>query len=298
MSRPLRVGIQLPEVERVVRWPEYLAMARAAEDVGFDSVWVGDHLLYRGDGRPERGPLDVWVLLAGLGATTTRVGIGPLVACTAFHPPGLLARQAAAVDEVSGGRLTLGIGAGWNETEFRAFGIPFEHRAARFEEAFGIIRRLLAGERVTFRGEFHQVSDAVLLPDPSRRVPLMVGSTGERVLRAALPYADAWNTWFDFYGNTPEEFERASSEVSRIAVDVGRDPDEIARSACVLVVLDREEAERPIDVPPVEGTPVEIADRLRAMAEAGADEVILVATPITERSIRRLGATLAHLRTA
>ena len=298
MSRPLRVGIQLPEVERVVRWPEYLALARAAEDVGFDSVWVGDHLLYRGDGRPERGPWDVWTVLAGLAVGTTRVDIGPLVACTAFHPPGLLARQAAAVDEVSGGRLILGTGAGWNEAEFRAFGIPFERRTARFEEAFEIIRRLLAGERVTFRGEFHQVSDAVLLPAPARRVPLMVGSAGERVLRAALPHAGAWNTWFDFYGNTPEEFERASSEVSRIAQEVGRDPSQVARSACVLVVLDREKAERPIDVPPVEGSPEQIAGRLRSMAEAGADEVIIVATPITERSIRSLGATLAHLRTA
>jgi len=91
MPRPLRVGIQLPEVEQVVRWPEYLALARAAEEVGFDSVWVGDHLLYRGDGRVERGPWDAWALLGGLAAATTRVGIGPLVACLAFHPPGLLA---------------------------------------------------------------------------------------------------------------------------------------------------------------------------------------------------------------
>ena len=99
MPRPLRVGIQLPEVEREVRWPEYLAMARAAEEVGFDSIWLGDHLLYRGDGRPERGPWDCWTLLAGLAAATERVGLGPLVACTAFHEPGLLARAAAAVGD-------------------------------------------------------------------------------------------------------------------------------------------------------------------------------------------------------
>src|ERR671939_1078191 len=99
--RPLRVGIQLPEVEREVRWPEYVALARAAEDAGFDSIWLGDHLLYRGDGRPERGPWDVWTMLAALAASTTHVQLGPLVACLAFPPPGIVARMAAAIDEIS-----------------------------------------------------------------------------------------------------------------------------------------------------------------------------------------------------
>jgi alkanesulfonate monooxygenase SsuD/methylene tetrahydromethanopterin reductase-like flavin-dependent oxidoreductase (luciferase family) len=141
MPRPLRVGVQLPEVERDVRWPEYVAMARAAEEAGFDSIWMGDHLLYRDDGLAERAPWDAWTILAGLAAVTDRVALGPLVACVAFHPPAVLARMAATVDELSGGRLVLGLGAGWNEPEFRAFGLPFDHRASRFEEAFDIIRR-------------------------------------------------------------------------------------------------------------------------------------------------------------
>src|SRR3954449_9785301 len=116
----MRLGVQLPEVERLVRWPEYVGMARAAEESGFDSIWLGDHLLYRYDGREERGPWDAWTLLAALAAVTDRVRLGPLVACTAFSPPGLLARRAAAVHEVSGGRLTLALGAGWNEAEFQA----------------------------------------------------------------------------------------------------------------------------------------------------------------------------------
>src|SRR5437773_9063295 len=136
--RPLRVGVQLPEVERDVRWPEYVAMARAAEAAGFDSIWVGDHLLYRGDGGPERGPWEAWTLLAALAAATERVRLGPLVACAAFHPPGLVAKMAATVDEVSGGRFVLGLGAGWNRREFEAFGIPFDRRVSRFEEAFAI----------------------------------------------------------------------------------------------------------------------------------------------------------------
>src|SRR6266508_1623108 len=148
--RPLSVGIQLPEVEREVRWPEYVAMARLAEDVGFDSIWLGDHLLYRTPGLGTRGPWEVWTMLSALAASTSRILLGPLVACTSFHNPSMLAMMAATVDEVSGGRLILGLGAGWNETEFRAFGFPFDRRISRFEEAFEVVRRLLDGERVTF----------------------------------------------------------------------------------------------------------------------------------------------------
>src|SRR5205807_7577268 len=113
-------------------------MARSAEDAGFDSLWLGDHLLYRGDGRPERGPWEAWTMLSALAAVTERVTLGPLVACTAFHPPGLIAKMAATVDEVSGGRFVLGLGAGWNREEFAAFGLPYDRRVSRFEEAFGI----------------------------------------------------------------------------------------------------------------------------------------------------------------
>lgn len=297
MTRPLRIGVQLPEVEREVRWPEYVAMARAAEETGFDSVWLGDHLLYRDDGRPERGPWEAWTMLAGLAAVTSHVRLGPLVACAAFHPPGLLAKMAATLDEISGGRFVLGIGAGWNRTEFDAFGIAYDHRFSRFEEAFEIVRRLLDGERVTFAGRFHRVDDAVLLPAPARRPTLMIGSTGERVLTAALPHVDAWNTWFDWYGNTPEGFARGNAQVSALAERAGRDPTEIERSACVLVVLDGAAGERPLEdgVTPLQGPAPRLADGLRAMAEAGADEAILVLDPINERSIRGLGETLTLL---
>jgi probable F420-dependent oxidoreductase len=297
VSRPLRVGVQLPEVERDVRWPEYLAMARAAEEVGFDSVWVGDHLLYRGDGRSERGPWDAWVLLSAIAAATERVRLGPLVACAAFHPPGILARLAAGVDEVSGGRFVFGIGAGWNETEFRAFGIPFAERVARFEEAFEAVRRLLAGEHVTVAGRFVALRDAVVLPPPARRVPLMIGSSGERVLTATLAHVDAWNAWFDLFGNSPEGFAKETARVDGLAERVGRAPDKIERSACVLVVLDRSTAERaaPDGFAALEGGADEIAGELRGFADAGADEAILVVDPITERSIRTLGEALAAL---
>jgi probable F420-dependent oxidoreductase len=280
-----------------VRWPEYVAIARAAEEAGFDSIWMGDHLLYRDDGRPERGPWDAWTILAGLASVTERVRLGPLVACLGFHPPGILARMAATVDEMGRGRLVLGIGAGWNETEFRAFGLPFDHRVDRFEEAFSIVRGLLSGERVTLHGTYARAEDAVLFPVPMRRPTLMVGSTGARVLAITLPHVDAWNTWYDLYGNSVDGFERENAKVTDAARRTGRDPGEIERSACVLVALEHSASERPMpeDYAPVEGNARAVATHLRALAAAGADEAILVANPITETSVRDLGGALALL---
>ena len=278
----LSVGVQLPEVERDVRWPELLTIGRRAEECGFDSIWVGDHMLYRGDGRPERAPWDAWTLLAALAASTTRVTLGPLVAATAFHPPGVLARMAATIDEISGGRFVLGLGAGWNETEFRAFGIPFADRTARFVEAFEIVRRLLRGDRVTFTGLHHHVEDAVLLPRPARPVPLLIGGHGPRLLAATIPHVETWNCWYSSYGNTAEGYAALSSQVDEA----------VRRSACVLVAVDGGAGERPRErgVPPVDER--SLRGHLRALADAGADEAILVLDPINETSVATVAALL------
>ena len=193
----MKIGVQLPEVERVAPWTELREMAETAEAIGLDSIWVGDHLLYRGEGKPARGPWEAWSTLAALAAVTERVEIGPLVAATSFHNPAMLAKKAATIDEISGGRLVLGLGAGWNEVEYRAFGFPFDHRVSRFEEAFTIIRELLATGRSTLHGTYYQADDAEILPPGPRTggPPLMIGSIGERMLRATLPHVAAWNAW-------------------------------------------------------------------------------------------------------
>ena len=299
----MRVGIQLPEVERVVRWPEYLAMARAAEDVGFDTLWLGDHLLYRYADGTSRGPWEVWTMLSAIAASTSRIRLGPLVAATAFHAPAMLAKLAATVDEVSGGRLILGLGAGWNDTEFRAFGFPFDHRISRFEEAFTIIRTLLREGSIDFDGTFFQARDMELLPAPSRSggPPLMVGSIGPRMLEITLPYVEQWNVWYRQSGNSPEGLKPILNLVDEACRAVGRDPATLEKTSAVFVGMpgaagrltkyDAQEAAAPA----LEGSPAAIADGLRAYADLGLAEVQLVVDPITIESIHALAAVLAEL---
>jgi alkanesulfonate monooxygenase SsuD/methylene tetrahydromethanopterin reductase-like flavin-dependent oxidoreductase (luciferase family) len=199
--------------------------------------------------------------------------------------------MAAAVNEVSGGRLVFGLGTGWNEAEFRAFGIPFDERVSRFAEAFEIIRRLLAGERVTYSGRFHEVEDAVLLPPPSRRPALMIGTAGPRILGLTLPHVDAWNCWYSWYGNSPDGFAALNGKITAAAAEAGRDPAQVGRSACVLVGLGEARERSPEEgVTPVR--PEAVAEHLSSLAAAGADEAILVLDPINEESIRTLGRVL------
>jgi alkanesulfonate monooxygenase SsuD/methylene tetrahydromethanopterin reductase-like flavin-dependent oxidoreductase (luciferase family) len=271
-------------------------MAEAIEDLGFESIWVGDHLLYEEDG-VRTGPWEAWTQLAAIAATTRRVEIGPLVAALPFHQPAILAKMVATVDEVSGGRLVVGVGAGWNEVEFRAFGLPFEHRVARFEEAFEILRRLLAGERFDFDGRFYRLEGAELLPPPARSggPKFMVGSIGPRMLAATLPHVSAWNVWFDEFDNRPEGVERPMRALQRGCETVGRDPATIEKTIAVLVQLGPV-ATRRNSLQPISGSTADIAGVLERFAGAGIDGVQLVLDPITLESIERAAEAVAELR--
>ena len=297
--RPLAVGIQLPEVEYVVRWPELREMARLAEDIGFDSLWVGDHYLYR-DARGSRGPWEAWSQLAALAACTERICLGPLVAATAFHAPAVLAKLAATVDEVSGGRLILGLGAGWNETEFRALGVPYDHRVSRFEEAFTIVRTLLAEGAIDFDGRFYQARDCELRPRGQRPggPPLMIGSTGPRMLRLTLPWVRATNAWYSAYGNRPAGLAPIAATVDSACRDVGREPASVERTAAVYVATERATGARDFDrvaAPPLRGSPEQLAASLRAFADAGLSHVQLVVDPIDAGGIEALAPVLELL---
>ena len=301
MTRPLLVGIQLPEVEWEVPFPELIRMAQAAEQVGFDSVWLGDHLLYDLAVGP-RGPWEVWTSLAALAAATERVLLGPLVASAGFHEPTMLAKQAATVDAISGGRLILGLGSGWNEREYRAFGFPFDRRVSRFAEAFTIIRTLLADGEIDFAGEFYRAERCVLHPRATRPggPPLMVGSTRPRMLSITLPYADAWNVWWSDYGNTPAGFAELKARVDQQVAEHSRPAGSVSATCAVFIQLDggvgrRMGAYGGTPVEPVRGTALEVADQVKAFAEAGADHVQLVVDPITRDSIEWFAPVLAAL---
>jgi alkanesulfonate monooxygenase SsuD/methylene tetrahydromethanopterin reductase-like flavin-dependent oxidoreductase (luciferase family) len=301
-SRPLRVGVQLPEVEREVRWPELVAMARQAEAIGLDSVWFGEHLLYRYPDGAKRGPWEAWTTLAAIAAATSRISLGPLVACTSFHNPALLAKQATTIDEISGGRFVLGLGAGWNETEFRAFGYPFDHRIDRFEEAFTIIRTLLREGAIDFEGRYYTARDCEIVPRGPRvhGPPIMIGSIGERMLRITAAHVESWNAWYADTDNDPTGVAVLRERVDAACAEVGRDPAAIERTVAVLVQLTggrgriQGNTGRPPPAP-LTGDAATIASGLRAYAAAGIAEVQLVLDPITQASIDELGPVLEAL---
>ena len=278
-------------------------MARAAEAVGLDSLWVGDHLLFRYADRPPRGPWEAWSTLAALAAVTERVEIGPLVAATSFHAPAMIAKKAATIDEISGGRLILGLGAGWNETEYRAFGFSYDNRVSRFEEAFTIIRTLLRDGAIDFDGRFYQARDCELVPRGPRPSgpPLMVGSIGERMLCDHCPARRCL-----------ERLVRLVRQHARSPCQRCRRPwmqppappaairQRIQRTAAVFVQLPggsgRIQGDRPRNpAPPIEGPPEAIAEALAAFADVGVSHLQLVLDPITVASIEALGPVLAHL---
>jgi alkanesulfonate monooxygenase SsuD/methylene tetrahydromethanopterin reductase-like flavin-dependent oxidoreductase (luciferase family) len=296
MTRPLKIGVQLPEIERFVPWPAYLDLARLAEDVGFDSVWVGDHLIYDLKDGSTRGPYEAWTTLAAIATATTRVEIGPLVASTSFHAPAMLAKQAATVDAISGGRLIVGLGAGWNEREYRAFGFPYDRRVSRFEEALAIIVPLLREGRTSYAGTYYEVDDCVLDPRPARKggPPIMLGSNSPRMLSIGLPVVDSWNVWWSIYDNRVDRFVEVKADVDAATPD-GR----IVEATCaVLVTLPGGRGRlmgETYDAQVATVTPDDLADHLRGLAAVGATHVQLILDPITAESIEIVGGLLPEL---
>jgi probable F420-dependent oxidoreductase len=301
MTRPLTVGVQLPEVEYEISFADLLDLARTAEAVGFDAVWVGDHLIYDLPIGP-RGPWEAWTSLAAIAAVTERIKLGPLVASLGFHEPAMLAKQAATVDAISNGRLILAVGAGWNEREYRAFGYPFDHRVSRFEEAFTIIRSLLREGEINFNGRYYNVENCVLHPRPIQPngPQLWVGTNRPRMLSITAPHIDAWNIWWSEFGNTVDGFVREKLKADTAIRAAGRDPSEVDATCALLIemptgtgrALGHDDKE---GVHPIRGSAKEIADQLRAFAAVGVCAVQLVLDPITRDSIEFFADVLAEL---
>jgi probable F420-dependent oxidoreductase len=280
---------------RISSWPETLAFARHAESIGLDSVWVCDHFLSSPPGGPVEGIHEGWTILSALAASTHRVEVGSLVMCNSFRNPALLAKMAATADAVSDGRIILGLGAGWYDAEYVAFGYPTDHRVGRLEEALQIITALLSGDSVTVSGRYYRVREAALLPPPQRPIPILVAAKGPRMLRLVARHADAWNTaWF---GRPDDRLRRRLSDLEEALAAEGRDTRTLRRTVGVDVQDPDAAASGGPDDLPFRGSVSQLADALDEYAELGFDDVIVGLEPRSERSLDRLAEALRlHLR--
>ncbi len=267
-------------------WADILAMARATEDAGLDSAWIADHFLYRGPDGAESGMHDSWTSLSALAAATSRIELGPIVLCASFRNPGLTAKMAATLDEVSGGRLVLGVGCGWHEPEYDALGLPFDHRVSRFEEWLEIVTRLLHGERVTFEGRFHRATDAILAPLPDRRIPILVAAKRPRMFAITARWADAFNT--AWYGLPDERRRGQLAALDEALARASRDPAGVARTVGIIV---RDPDQPPIAEPDERALTGSVDDLARALDDyrkLGIDHLQAILEPMTPRSVERL----------
>jgi alkanesulfonate monooxygenase SsuD/methylene tetrahydromethanopterin reductase-like flavin-dependent oxidoreductase (luciferase family) len=305
--RPLKVGVELPiAVDKgrhgTPRWSDIHQMARRAEEIGFDSVWIEDHLLFRHAGKSDQGVWEGWAVIAAIAAVTSRVEIGPLVSCMSFRNPAYLAKLADTIEEISGGRLILGIGAGWHEAEYRAFGFPFDHRVSRFEEGLHIVHGLLRHGRVDFVGRYHEARECELQPRGPRPggPPILIGSIGARMLALAARYADQWNAYFSNTKNRPAGVAPLRDRVDAACREAGRDPATLGRTAAVFVDMSPgRRASPPLPVhwvfEPLAGPSERLADELRAYAREGIDHVQLWLEPNTVESLEAFAPVLELL---
>lgn len=295
----MKLGVMI-EGQEGLTWERWRAIARTAENLGFESLWRSDHF-FSLMGRPERDALETFTSLTLTAAETTRLRFGPLVASMTFRHPSLLARIAAGIDQLSGGRFVLGVGAGWNVPEHEAFGIPFpplKDRMDMLEEGIQVIRALETGGRVSFEGGHYPLKDAEMHPTPVQRpIHLLIGGSGERrTLRMVAKYANEWN----LPGGTAERVREKAAVLEQHCEREGRDPSTIQRSVMTAFVIGENDAAisrrlaslRQVlpSLPAVSdnelltmlrgrgwltGRPAEVADQLGALAEAGVQRVML-----------------------
>ena len=306
----IKVGLQLPLGHETgggpPRWSEIRDMATLAEDVGFDSLWVVDHFLsqLRAE-REAAGVWECWTQISALAACTRSVELGTLVLGMGFRNPALLAKMADTVDEISGGRLILGVGAGYHELEYRAFGYPHSYRYSRFAEAIQIVHGLLKTGAVDFDGRFYSARDCELKPRGPRPEgpPIMIGSIGPKMLKRVAKYADSWNAYWDDTANSPAGAARQRDNVDGVCREVGRDPASLERTVTVLTA-DADAEPWWDDMPfskdydpitPMMGGPAEIAEELRAYRREGVSHVQINMDGLSTKAIEQFAPALELL---
>ena len=297
----MKIGLVMPIAEDdgpgvTPRYAEIRDAALRAEAVGLDSIWVYDHLLFRGPEGQTTGIWECWSLLAALAEATERVQLGTIVMCVPFRNPAVLAKMADTVDEISGGRLILGLGAGWNKPEFDAFGVPFDHKAARFEEALQIMVPLLREGKVDFTGQYYSAPNCELRPrGPRERGPeILVAAAKPRMLRLAARYADSWNTaWLGL----PTLLHERRARLDTACAEEGRDPATLATTVGVIVQPPQLTSHE--DLPPERalfGTPEQVAAGMKQYADLGVEHLICTAEQVTPEIVDWLGEVVAIVR--
>lgn len=295
----MKTGLMLPISERsdgtIPSFAELRELALRAETDGLDSIWLADHLLFREDDETT-GIHEAWTTITALAALTVRVELGTLVLAMPFRNPALLAKMAVALDEVSGGRLILGVGCGWHEPEFDAFGYPFDHRVSRFDEGLQVLVPLLREGRVTFEGRYHRAVDAELRPRPIRAggPPILIAGKGPRMLELVARHADQWNAaWYGHPDEAHELRERITSLRAALS-DAGRDPATLEITVGILVAFEGASADAPERA--IRGSPDEVADALAGYAGLGAKHLIAHVFPRTPEAVGQLGEAAAVAR--
>lgn len=270
-------------------YSEIRDVAQQMEATGFDAIWLADHLFYRPPNKPTAGIWECWTMLAALAEATSSVELGTLTLNASIRNPAVLAKMAVSLDEVSGGRLIFGIGAGWNEPEYRAFGLPFDHRVDRFEEALQIITPLLREGRVDFLGKYYTARDCELAPRGPRPngPPILIGAEKPRMLRLAARYGDLWNSGY-FATVETSAASRAAFEVAR--ADVGPAAANVGVTALLKVGwADLGPLPRWFgDDPYLTGSSDDIASALRGYADASVAHVMLQYWPNVPAATERL----------
>lgn len=306
--RPTKIGVMLPVMEKntgMRRWPEIKAMAQLSEDMGFDSIWLPDHFLYKLENdEPAKGCWECWSMLCAIAACTERVELGTLVLGLGFRNPALLAKMADTLDEVSDGRLILGIGAGYHKYEYDAFGYPFDYKYSRFAEGMQILHGLLKNGEVDFQGRFHSARNCELKPRGPRATgpTLMMGSSGPKMMKLMAQYCDMWNGFWDDTGNSSLGYEKLSVKIDQACEDVDRDPKTLQRSVTVLIADETADPwweDMPFDndadlgaLKPLQGSPTALAEQLHAYVEQGVTYIQLHLDDCSHQNIERLGPML------
>ncbi len=296
--RPMGIGFIMPISDRgafgpTPRFTDMLEMTLVAEAAGYDAVWLPDHFVVVEPGTETRGVWEAWTTLAGLAAATRTITIGVFVTCLGFRNPGIVAKMAENLDEISNGRFVLGLGAGWHEPEYDMFGFPFSNRVARFEDAIKIVQPLVREGYVDHQGPYHQANHALNLPRGPRAAeggpPIYIGTNGPRMMRLTATYADAWNSnWHHDVATVIPLL----AELDKACLDVGRDPKTMVRTGATNIAMPGCLDRRP---EPLRGEPEQIAEALATFRAVGLRHHVAGLDPCTPKSLEHYARVIEIL---